>query len=387
MHFKNKEDYKKQRNELVNKGKELLASKSMNELEDINNKINALDEKWQEDAVELANVAALEDKFKSLSNLGGRETMEDNKVLEMDNVYSTKEYKNAWLKNLQGKTLTPDESKMFNAAIGATGAVIPTETYNMVIEKLEQTSALYNHITVTNMPNYLSIPVENVKNDAEWVEMSTAATDSEDSVTNVTLSAYKIIKTLEIGADVQAMSISAFETFIVNALYKKLYKAIEKAIISGTGTNQPTGLLKSGEITNTGTFTKAGMTYKDLMKIIGALPTGYNGTFTLQRQLFFGEILGMTTADGQRVVVADAQSPAKFNILGYPVILNDLMPADTIIFGDLSYYHFNWAKAPTVESDASTGFRTGSTVYRVLGLADGKKILADAFVKYTRASA
>ena len=107
----------------------------------------------------------------------------------------------------------------------------------------------------------------------------------------------------------------------------------------------------------------------------------------MPRALFYGEVLGMETTTGDRVVVGDAQSPAKFNILGYPVIVDDYMAADTVLFGDLSYYHLNWAKEVEVSADSSVAFRTGSTVYRALALVDGKKTLADAFVKYTRATA
>lgn len=296
----------------------------------------------------------------------------------------SKEYRRAYLLNLQGKPLSVEE----RAAITAS-SVIPTETMNKIVEKLEQTSALYNRITVTEIPGNVTYPRENAKNDAAWVAMATAATDSADSFDSVSLSAYKLIKTIEIGADVSAMSIDAFESYIVNALAKKMNKAIENAIINGTGTNQPTGLLASGQITNTGTFTKAKMKYGDLMAIIGALPTEYhnNACFVMPRVLFFNDVAGIETTTGAPAIVMDPQSPAKFNVLGYPVIIDDCMAADTIIFGDMSYYALNWAKPIEIKSDDSVAFRTGSTVYRAMALADGKPLLAEAFVKYTRAAA
>lgn len=296
----------------------------------------------------------------------------------------SKEYRRAYLLNLQGKPLSVEE----RAAITAS-SVIPTETMNKIVEKLEQTSALYNRITVTEIPGNVTYPRENAKNDAAWVAMATAATDSTDSFDSVSLSAYKLIKTIEIGADVSAMSIDAFESYIVNALAKKMNKAIENAIINGTGTNQPTGLLASGQITNTGTFTKAKMKYGDLMAIIGALPTEYhnNACFVMPRVLFFNDVAGIETTTGAPAIVMDPQSPAKFNVLGYPVIIDDCMAADTIIFGDMSYYALNWAKPIEIKSDDSVAFRTGSTVYRAMALADGKPLLAEAFVKYTRAAA
>ena len=95
----------------------------------------------------------------------------------------------------------------------------------------------------------------------------------------------------------------------------------------------------------------------------------------------------MEDSGGKPVVVADAQSPAKFNVLGYPVIVDDNMAADTLIFGDLKEYKLNFAADPTVARDGSVGFRTGSVVFRAMALADGKLADANAVCKYTRATA
>lgn len=306
--------------------------------------------------------------------------MEEQRTFSVDSA----EYRSAYLKALQGKELDKEE----RAAVTGT-AVIPTTTLNKIIEKLEQTSALYSKITVLNIPSNLTLPVENAKADASWVSVGTASTDSVDSfATAATLGAYALIKTIEITADVAAMSIDVFESFIVNALYKKLAKAVENAILNGTGSNQPTGLLKSGEITTTTTYTKAAMTFKDLMKIIAQLGTMYlpGATFVMPKALFYGDVLGMVDSTGNRVVVADPTAPAKFSILGYPVIVDDYMTADTVLFGDLSYYYWNWVKNVEVTSDKSVGFRSGSTVYRAMALADGKKVLADAFCTATRSA-
>ena len=89
---------------------------------------------------------------------------------------------------------------------------------------------------------------------------------------------------------------------------------------------------------------------------------------------FFTQILGLTDTYGQPIVVADRQAPAKYNILGFPVILEDsLTTTGSIVFGDLKEgYVFNWAKDVEVSRDESIGFRTGSTVFRGMALADGK---------------
>lgn len=308
---------------------------------------------------------------------------EDKAMEERTFAVDSEEYRSAFLRNLQGKDLTAEERTAVTAS-----AAIPTQTMNMIVSRLER-NPLISAVDMTHIPGNVTYPVESAVADASWVAMGTAATDSADALASISLGAYKLIKTVEIGADVAAMSVPAFEAWLVTRLANKIEKAVDNAIINGTGTNQPTGLLKSGEIDNTGTFTKAGMKYKDLCAILAAIPSQYlNGaSLVTTRALFYGEILGMEDTSGKPVVVADAQSPAKFNVLGFPVIVDDNMAADTVVFGDFKEYKFNFAADPTVTADASVGFRTGSTVYRAMALGDGKLADKAAMCKYTRATA
>ena len=291
------------------------------------------------------------------------------------------EYREAFLMRLQGRELNAEQ----RTAVAASAA-IPTQTMNKIFSYLEE-SPILSRIDLTYIPGSVTIPVEGTNNDASWVAMGTAATDSADAITSISLGAYKLIKTVEITADVENMAIDAFETWLVNALGIKIEKALDAAVFTGTGSNQATGICKTIS-TATGTFTKAKAKYSDLVNIIAALKSGpaKNAIFAMPRTLFFSDVMGIEDLNGQPVCHADVESPAKYNILGYHVVLDDNVPTDTILFGDFKAYKMNLAKAPTVTSDDSVAFRTGSRVYRAMALADGKLATADAFVKFTRAA-
>lgn len=275
------------------------------------------------------------------------------------------EYRDAWLKNLQGKELSVEE----RAAVDASAA-IPTQTMNQIIGRLE-VNPIIAAVDVMHIAGNISFPIEGTVNEASWIDMDAASTDSADTITEVVLGAYKLIKTIEISADVKAMSIPAFESWLVARLANKMEKAVATSIVAGTGTKQATGLNTIAK--NAFAWTKAGMKFKDLMTMISKLPTEYaNGaSFVMSRDIFYTQVLGMETNSGDSVVVADPQAPAKFNILGYPVIIDDR--AKGVIFGDLKEgYKFNFASDISVSADDSVAFRTGSTVYRGMCLADGK---------------
>lgn len=312
-------------------------------------------------------------------------TIEENKEEKtMENrtyAIDSAEYREAYLMNLQGKELNAEQ----RAAVAANAAV-PTQTLNQIFRYLEE-SPILSRVDLTHIPGNVVLPVENAVAAAAWVAVGAAATDSEDSITSISLGAHKLIKTLEITADIEAMAISAFEAWIVAKLGEKMELALDNAVFNGTGSGQPTGICVT-VADPTGTFTKAKAKYADLVNIIAALPSGpaKNAAFAMPRKLFFSDVIGIEDLQGQPVVHVDVESPAKYNILGYHVILDDNVPADTILFGDFKAYKLNLAKAPVISSDDSVAFRTGSRVYRAMALADGKLATATAFVKYTRAS-
>ena len=104
----------------------------------------------------------------------------------------------------------------------------------------------------------------------------------------------------------------------------------------------------------------------------------------MSRTTFWANVMAIKDSQNRPIVVADAQAPAKFNIMGFPVILEDEIGTD-IIFGDLKEgYVFNFGKDIEISRDESVGFRTGSTCFRGLALGDGTPT-GVGLVRYTKA--
>ena len=340
------------------------------ELEAIKAELEAREQKAAKEAEERQKVAdghdAVIKEFK----------MEEKKMEERFAVNSP-EYRDAFLRNLQGKELTAEE----RTAVTATAA-IPTQTMNEIIHKLEL-NPLIAAVDVTQIPGYVTYPAESVVNDASWLDMDVGSTDSTDAISSITLGAYKLIKTVEITADVDAMSIDAFEAWLVARLVNKIEKAIDAGILNGTGTTQATGIITT-KSTQDGTFSRAGITWAQLCGIMGKLPGQYhNGAkFVFNPEFFFGKVIGMTDSSKQRVVVLDPQGAVKYNVMGYPAILDGNLSSEEILFGDLTAYKFNFAKAVEVKKSEEAEFRKGSKVYRAMTLADGKLGDLNAIVRY-----
>jgi HK97 family phage major capsid protein len=308
--------------------------------------------------------------------------------MENEELLATPEYRSGYLKQLQGKALNEEEQRALTTGAGSAGAAVPTTTLNKVIEKLRQTSVLFSQISVSYVPGNLALTVANAKNAASWKTEGSDGVAADDTVVNVNLTGYELIKLVEISAAAQAMSIDAFEAYIASELGKQMAIAVENAIINGTGSGQPTGILTgvTWSAANRVDWGTGAVGYDNIVDGLALLPTMYhpNACFCMNRKMFFGGIRKLKDTTGVPLFTYNPQDAAKNSILGYPVIVNDYMPDDAILFCDHSYYYMNFSQSPQIESDRSVGFKSGKVTYRGLAVADGKPALAEAFVKISK---
>lgn len=315
--------------------------------------------------------------------------LENNKVVEtikitedkkMERTFSvdSAEYRDAWLKNLMGKELDAEEKRAMTAT-----AAIPTETLNKIVVVLKE-NPLLSRIDLLQIPGYVRIPVYSTNLSASWTETST---DSADALTYIDLTPYQLIKTVEVPGTVDKMSISAFESYLVEALANKIEEALQTAVLVGSGSSQATGIITT-KTTADGTFTKAAATKKDLLTIMGKLDSAYQrgACWIMPASVFFGEVMNISTHDS----FVNVNEGFNYKLFGKDVIMDDnctVSSVDNILYGQPKAYHMNLGEGVTVDKDASVGFRSNSVVYRGVCLADGKLDSSDAFVRYTRATA
>ena len=306
-------------------------------------------------------------------------------------VVETAEYRVAFLKNLQGKQLSEVEKRTLTTTSGATGAV-PTTTLNLIIDKLRQVSVLFPKVSVSFVPGNLSFVVANAKNAAAWHVQGAAGTAADDTVASVSLSGYELIKLVEVSIAAQQMTIDAFEAYIVAEIGRQLAIAIENAILNGSGSAQPTGILTGVTWDSSNSLTWAInsiLSYDNIVDGLALLPTMYHpqAVFVMSRKTLFSGLRKIKTTYGEPLFTYAPTDKAAMSILGYPVIVDDYIADDTILFGDLSYYKLNFSLAPTIETSREAAFSYGKITYRGLAVVDGKPALSEAFVKISKALA
>lgn len=295
------------------------------------------------------------------------------------------EYRDAYLKSLMGLPMDAEERQALTSA----ASVIPTETLNKIYGKLEE-NPLIGELDALRIPGYVSVPKATTVNDASWLAIASASTDSADVVGYVALTAKKLIKTIEITADIQAMSIPAFQTWLVNKLAQKMEAAICAAVVNGAGSaTVPQGIGQGGISASTAISSASIANFSAFM---GGVGTAYQRTavWIMSPKTFFGKVVPMANDVNGGVVM----NGLDYRLLGHKVVLDanvdnckfkngstaETANADHIIFGSLREgYVFNYGEGIAIEADQSVAFRSGSTVYRAMALCDGAVVDADAF--------
>lgn len=326
------------------------------------------------------------------------------KAPESDDICSTPEYRSAFFKTLLNKPLTELETAAYKAAaaekradafntVTGSAAVIPTTTLNEVVKKARTMGGLLSVCRAFNMPSNLAIPVGTPSTKAAWhVEGATVAREKNEPA-SVNFSAYELIKIFSMSAASQKMSISAFESYLVDELNTCVMDAIADAVINGTGTAQGLGL-ETGITWSTSTnlieYAKAdSISYSDLTSAVATLKRGYaNGAvWAMSNALLYRAIYGMTTTDGRPIFVQDPRTDNIGYILGFPVIVDDNIAYGTAYFGNFQYYGYNLPDGIALEVSRDSGFTSGLIDYRALAIADCKPIVPEAFVKLAKATA
>lgn len=307
--------------------------------------------------------------------------------------HNTAEYRSAFYKTLLGKELTDNESRALAAAqaekradafntLSSSAAVVPTTTLNEVVKQARHTNGLYNEIRLFSVPNNLSVPVGTPTDAAAWHTEGEPVERKQVASTAVSFTGRELIKVLSMSAAVKRMEISAFERYLTDELKNSIADAIGAAIVSGTGTGQPTGILSGITWNKNNTIATTDLTADNLLAAVAMLPAGYAGgaKFAMSTATLFGSVYPLKDKDG-RYLFTDPENGGVRRLFGFEIVLDDNIPAGTILFGNFRYYGVNIPQGVAIEVSRESGFTSGLIDYRALCIADGKPIVPGAFVK------
>jgi HK97 family phage major capsid protein len=178
------------------------------------------------------------------------------------------------------------------------------------------------------------------------------------------------------------MTVSAFENFVTAELKVSVVDAIGQAIINGTGSGQPSGLLTGITWNAANTITVTAIASDTMLQAIAKLNPAYTdgAKFAMSTATLFNSVYPLKDATGA-YLFTNTESGGQHRLFGFEIVLDDNLPAGVILFGNFRFHGANIPQGAAVEVSRKIGFTNGLIDYRALTIADGKPIVPAVFVK------
>lgn len=330
------------------------------------------------------------------------------KVPEGD-VFASAEYRSAFFKNLLGQKLTDVETKTYTRAMDlvdverradafstttTAAAVLPTTTLNEIISKARTMGGLIGSCRDFAIPTNLTVPIATPGAKAAWHVEGTPvlAEDAAAGISYVSFGAYEILKVFSMSAAAKKMTISAFEAYITTELTASVMETVADSLVNGTGIAQGTGVLSgiTWDAGNSFTFALAGkIAYTDFTTMLGMLKRGYGAgaKFAMNNTTLYSQVYGLVDLQGRPIFITDPKNEEIGYIFGKPVVIDDNIADDVVLLGNLQYMGYNVPQGVMIEVSRDSSFKSGLIDYRAMAIADTKPLVAEAFVKLSRATA
>lgn len=371
----------------------IAEAKNQDELNALQQELDALND---EEKFLVARAKAVE----AIKAGGGDPVPVPGKAEEKPDFYDSVEYRSAFMKY----ALSGGEDKtvltMRADAITKTtdiGAVIPTTIINRIIEKLEATGMILKEVTRTALKGGISYPISSVKPVATWVAEGAGSDKQKKTVGSIVFAYHKLRCAVAMTLEATVESLSVFESTLVQNVAEAMLMAVEKAIISGTGSGQPKGILTETVAADKTITVSGALTYKNFIDAEAALDIAYEGSgvYFMTKKTFMG-FVGQVDSNGQPIARVDRGTSGRpeRTILGRRVILNnymDSLDAKTAA-GTVVAFLYN-PKDYVLNTSFTMGLKryedneTDDQVMKAIMLVDGKCVDTNSLVVLKTATA
>ena len=261
-----------------------------------------------------------------------------------------------------------------------TGAekVVPTEVIDRIESKLGDYSTLINEVTVEKIGGTGRAVIAGDIPEAIWFEIGKTALDElEDKLDGVELDGFGLGGYVAVPNIIIENSLINLANHVEDRLAKAIAKALDKAIIKGTGTKQPLGVVASAPVANK--VTSDG-TITDLIAKLATVDTDGTGgevIAVMNRKTYYSQIVPKTLAVAANGVLTGSYA------LPFRVVLSAYADDNTIVFGDFKQFLLAQRSEIRVESSTEVQFTSDNTVFKGVGFYDGKATKAEAFAVVT----
>lgn len=218
------------------------------------------------------------------------------------------EYRKAFKEFVQRGTPIPAELREAGPTLGSeVSALIPTEIMNEVLQSgpMAGYGQIYDRVRKLGIPFGVKFPISQLEATFSWVDEDAEITPQKagDANTYVTFSANIGSVSFSQSILVTIEALDVFEREMARLLRKAFLKAMDTAIINGTGTNSPKGILQDSRVDTDANFSAADNDIDNWTKwnslLWSKVPEDkQDGTLIVGRSTYYNHLLNMQDTAG-----------------------------------------------------------------------------------------
>lgn len=315
-------------------------------------------------------------------------------------------YRSAFARTLMNLPLSAEESAAFarvNSGVEVHGALQTAATHTVVIpntliqqiwKEMGEAHPILRAVPRTYVKGKITYPREKDGGDnAAWYDESTDVTSGSFTLDSIELDGYELAKSILISWKLEKMSIDAFLTYIANLIAEKMGNALAAAIVSGTGSKQPQGIVTALEAETstpqvlTWTASTDEVDYAKLTEFMGKIRSGYasGAAIYAKNSFIWNTLANLLDETGRPYFIADVISGGVGRLFGHVVYEEDAVPDNAMLLANVARgYRMNVQEEISLLRDEYMTKR--QTEFMGYAILDGKPITTKAFV-YLKKSA
>ena len=286
-------------------------------------------------------------------------------------------------------------------ALTNVGLTIPEVMLDLMKQVVQETSKLYNRVAVRRVGGTARQVIMGEIPEAVWTEMCATLNELTLGFNDVEVDGYKVGGYFAVCNAILEDNDVNLTSEIINALGKAIGKALDKAILYGTGTKMPLGIVTrlaaatapAGypstarayvDLTGTNVITGTGATglalFKEIATNAGVITNDYfDGeiTWIMNKKTHMKLIVQSMDKNLNAAIVAGINN--SMPVIGGDIVELPFIPDDNIVFGYMPAYLLAERAGTKLSQSEHAKFIDDQTVFKGTARYDGTPVIAEAF--------
>lgn len=269
-------------------------------------------------------------------------------------------------------------------ALTNAGLLIPKVLLGLLKENIEGYSKLYKHVFVRQVPGQGRMVIQGAIPEAVWTEMCATLNELDLSFSEVEVDGYKVGGYFRVCNALLEDSDVDLVAELTSVLGQAIGYALDKAILYGTGTKMPTGVMTtipSGNIVSHAASVTDEALFKAIILDSGKASSKYSkGTkvWCMNEATYTALIANALSINAAGAIVTGIN--ASMPVIGGAIEILPFIPANTIIGGYFDLYLLAERAGTSINTSEHAFWVDDQTGFKGTARYDGEALVAGAFV-------